>query len=74
MVSVSGTVQHGPAVDTGGVVVTVADKKEKPKTVDGQPRVFAQTFVLTRDQDKTGTEEGKLGKYVIKADTIRFVG
>lgn len=44
------------------------------RTVDGQPRVFSQTFVLMRDPDTAGGEPGKLGKYIIKADTLRFVG
>lgn len=44
------------------------------RSVDGQPRVFAQTFVLMRDPDTGGAEAGKLGKYIIKADTLRFVG
>jgi hypothetical protein len=36
--------------------------------------VFSQTFVLMRDPDTGGVEPGKLGKYIIKADTLRFVG
>jgi NTF2-related export protein 1/2 len=44
------------------------------RSVDGQPRVFSQTFVLMRDPDTAGLEPGKLGKYIIKADTLRFVG
>lgn len=71
MVSVSGTVQHGPGVSTSGLVV--GEKKEKGKNVEGQQRVFGQTFVLTRDKTAE-SGEGKLGKYVIKADTMRFVG
>ncbi|KZS93191.1 NTF2-like protein [Sistotremastrum niveocremeum HHB9708] len=74
MISVSGTVRHGP--DTGPLYVTGPNGKEKPKskTVDGQPRVFSQTFVLVPDPDAPAVEPGKLGKYVVSADSFRFVG
>jgi len=91
LVTVSGTVQHGPPPPTW--TNAMGEKKDKPgiptglfggsggsnvpnytRSVDGQPRVFSQTFVLMRDPDTGVVEPGKLGKYIIKADTLRFVG
>jgi len=70
LVTVSGTVTHGnpvnpPAPSTNGT---------KSKTVDGQPRVFSQTFVLVPDQSAVPAKTGEVAKYYISADALRFVG
>lgn len=66
-----------PGIPTGlfgGGATGTSNLHNYTRTVDGQPRVFSQTFVLMRDPDTAGAEPGKLGKYIIKADTLRFVG
>jgi len=66
-----------PGIPTGlfgGGTAGTSNLHNYTRTVDGQPRVFSQTFVLMRDPDTAGAEPGKLGKYIIKADTLRFVG
>lgn len=44
-----------------------------PKTVDGQPRVFSQTFILVPDPTSSH-KAGEMAKYYVNADAMRFVG
>jgi NTF2-related export protein 1/2 len=58
---VSGLVTHGIAATTAGN----ADTARTPsRNVDEQPRVFSQTFVLMKEEEK----------YYVSADHFRFVG
>ncbi|THH16646.1 hypothetical protein EW146_g4028 [Bondarzewia mesenterica] len=66
LVTVSGTVTHG-----GGP--TANPTSAPPKTIEGHPRVFAQTFMLVPDAAAT-TKVGEVAKYYISADALRFVG
>jgi len=67
LITVSGTVVHGKG--PGGNPTDAA-----PRTVEGHPRVFAQTFILVPDSNAPPTKPGELAKYYISADSIRFVG
>ncbi|KAI0094395.1 NTF2-like protein [Irpex rosettiformis] len=64
MVSVSGNVTHGKG-PAGNPAATPA------KSVDGQPRVFHQTFMLVPDP---ATVPGEPQKYYVNGDILRFVG
>ncbi|GBE77254.1 NTF2-like protein [Sparassis latifolia] len=67
LVTVSGTVVHGRG-PAGNPVSTPA------KSIDGQPRVFAQTFMLVPDSNAPPTKTGEVAKYYVNADAMRFVG
>jgi len=70
LVTVSGTVTHGnPANPT-----VPSNNGTKSKSVDGQPRVFSQTFVLVPDPSAVPGKTGEVAKYYISADALRFVG
>ncbi|TFY78794.1 hypothetical protein EWM64_g5218 [Hericium alpestre] len=66
LITVSGSVTHG-----GGPAANPASTPAK--SVDGQPRVFTQTFILSPDST-TPPASGGLPTYYITADTMRFVG
>ena len=63
LVTVSGTVVHGGEPDGSSA-----------RSVDGQPRVFSQTFMLVPDSTAPQTKAGEVGTYYISADAMRFVG
>lgn len=44
------------------------------KSIDGQARVFSQTFMLVPDPTAPPVETGEVAKYYIAADAMRFVG
>ncbi|CAL1694634.1 unnamed protein product [Somion occarium] len=67
LVTVSGTVIHGRGPQ-GNPASTSS------KSVDGQPRVFSQTFMLVPDSSAAKTTAGEVAKYYITADALRFVG
>ncbi|EMD42248.1 hypothetical protein CERSUDRAFT_110774 [Gelatoporia subvermispora B] len=67
MVIVSGTVVHGKG-PTGNPPNTPV------KSIDGQPRVFSQTFMLVPDPNAPPTTTGEVAKYYVSADAMRFVG
>jgi NTF2-related export protein 1/2 len=67
LVTVSGNVVHGPG-PVGNPPATAA------RSVDGQPRVFSQTFVLVPDPTAPPTKTGEVAKYYVHADAMRFVG
>lgn len=67
LVTVSGTVIHGRG-PAGNPAATPA------KSVDGQPRVFSQTFMLVPDPTAPPTKTGEVAKYYVNADAMRFVG
>ncbi|KIP11666.1 hypothetical protein PHLGIDRAFT_27718 [Phlebiopsis gigantea 11061_1 CR5-6] len=67
MVTVSGTVIHGKG-PAGNPASTPS------KSLDGQPRVFSQTFMLAPDTAAPKTAPGEVAKYYVNADTMRFVG
>ncbi|KAI0076054.1 NTF2-like protein [Panus rudis PR-1116 ss-1] len=67
LVTVSGTVIHGRG-PAGNPANTPS------KSVDGQPRVFSQTFMLVPDPTAPQTKAGEVAKYYVNADTMRFVG
>ena len=70
LVTVSGTVTHG---NTANPTVP-SNNNTKSKNVDGQPRVFSQTFVLVPDSSAVPAKTGEVAKYYISADALRFVG
>ena len=63
LVTVSGTVIHGRNAPPAS-----------SKSVDAQPRVFSQTFMLVPDPTAAPTKSGEIGKYYVNADAMRFVG
>ncbi|KZP28791.1 NTF2-like protein [Athelia psychrophila] len=67
LVTVSGNVTHGrgPAGNPPATPV---------KCIDGQSRVFSQTFMLVVDPSAPPTKSGEVAKYYINADAMRFVG
>ncbi|KDQ63107.1 hypothetical protein JAAARDRAFT_168576 [Jaapia argillacea MUCL 33604] len=67
LVTVSGNVVHGKG--TAGNPVSTPSR-----SVDGQPRVFAQTFMLVPDPTAPPVKPGEVAKYYIGADAMRFVG
>ena len=65
--TVCGTVVHGKAAELSKPITS--------KAVDDQPRIFAQTFMLTPDNDNSApTAEGSNVKYFVNTDDLRFVG
>ena len=68
LVTVSGTVIHG-----AGSVKNPPDMLAN-KSLEGQSRVFSQTFLLVPDSSAAPTKPGELGRYYIGADALRFVG
>ncbi|KAF5366928.1 hypothetical protein D9757_010846 [Collybiopsis confluens] len=64
LVTVSGTVIHGKPLPSG----------QRSKTIDGQARVFSQTFMLVPDSAAAPSLPGEPAKYYIGADALRFVG
>lgn len=64
LVTVSGTVVHGKGPE-GNPAAT------HNKSLDGQPRVFSQTFMLVPDP---AAGPGEQTKYYVNADAMRFVG
>ncbi|CCL98142.1 uncharacterized protein FIBRA_00136 [Fibroporia radiculosa] len=68
LITVSGTVTHGRG-PSGNPPAT------SNKSIDGQPRVFSQTFVLVPDPSAApSTKGGEVAKYYVNADAMRFVG
>jgi len=67
LVTVSGDVIYGPG-PAGNPPDTPA------RSVEGQPRVFSQTFVLAPDSSSAPTKPGEVAKYYVGADAFRFVG
>lgn len=65
LVCVSGNVSHGKSPAT---------KSASSRSVDDQPRVFFQTFVLVPDPVAPVVKAGEVAKYYIDADAMRFVG
>jgi len=70
LVTVSGTVSHGNLANP----TVPSNSNTKSKNVDGQPRVFSQTFVLVPDSSAVPAKTGEVAKYYISADALRFVG
>ncbi|KIJ54313.1 hypothetical protein M422DRAFT_25237 [Sphaerobolus stellatus SS14] len=60
MITVSGLVTHAPNADS----LTATPDTKNARNVDAQPRVFSQSFVLTKQEEK----------YYVSADQYRFVG
>ncbi|KAG1825656.1 uncharacterized protein BJ212DRAFT_1315393 [Suillus subaureus] len=67
LVTVSGNVTHGRG-PAGNPVSTPI------KSVDGQPRVFFQSFMLVPDPTAPVVKAGEVAKYYVDADAMRFVG
>jgi len=67
LVTVSGTVTHGKAASAS---TTAANTK----SIEDQPRVFFQTFMLVPDPTAPVAKAGEVAKYYIDADAMRFVG
>lgn len=67
LLTVCGTVLHGPAAGT----FTAATSS---KTVDSQPRIFTQTFTLAPDTEASTGESSTSVKYYVNSDALRFVG
>lgn len=68
LVTVSGTVVHGKSAETGATPTS-------SRSVDSQPRVFTQTFMLAPDTEPTsGDAANKPVKYYVNTDSMRFVG
>lgn len=65
LVCVSGNVSHGKSPAT---------KSTSTRSVDDQPRVFFQSFVLVPDPVAPVVKAGEVAKYYIDADAMRFVG
>ena len=70
LVTVSGTVTHGNTASPPAP----SNNSTKSKNVEGQPRVFSQTFVLVPDSSAVPAKTGEVAKYYISADAFRFVG
>ncbi|KAF8602345.1 NTF2-like protein [Ceratobasidium sp. AG-I] len=66
LVTVSGTVRHGPPP----IPTPASASGAKRPTFDNEPRVFNQTFILIPDEAHTAGDP----KYFVKADSLRFVG
>ena len=67
LVIVSGSVIHGKGPE-GNPPDTPA------RSVDGQARVFSQTFMLVPDPTAPPVAPGEVAKYYVNADAMRFVG
>ncbi|KZT08747.1 NTF2-like protein [Laetiporus sulphureus 93-53] len=63
LITVSGTVTHGRA-----------PSGKSSRSVDSQPRVFSQTFMLVPDPTAPPSKTGEVAKYYVNADAMRFVG
>ncbi|KAF8846134.1 NTF2-like protein [Paxillus ammoniavirescens] len=66
LVTVAGNVTHGKAPDHPTTTPS--------RSVDGQPRVFFQTFMLVPDPTAPVARAGEVAKYYVDADSMRFVG
>lgn len=69
LVTVCGTIMHGKATESTRPVAS--------KVVDDQPRIFAQTFMLTPETDSPQPPaDGSSAqvKYFVNTDDLRFVG
>lgn len=66
LVTVAGNVTHGKHSEHP---VT-----NPSRSVDGQPRVFFQTFMLVPDPAAPVAGAGEVAKYYVDADSMRFVG
>ncbi|KAH7338937.1 hypothetical protein B0J17DRAFT_659203 [Rhizoctonia solani] len=64
LVTVTGTVRHGPPPQPGPAAAA------KKAIFENEPRVFNQTFILIPDEAAAAGEP----KYFVKADSLRFVG
>ncbi|KIJ66188.1 hypothetical protein HYDPIDRAFT_26558 [Hydnomerulius pinastri MD-312] len=67
LVTVAGNVTHGKG-PAGNPAAT------QSRSVDGQPRVFFQTFMLVPDPTAPVAKAGEVAKYYVDADSMRFVG
>ncbi|KAF9531895.1 hypothetical protein CPB83DRAFT_847994 [Crepidotus variabilis] len=67
LITVSGNVTHGlgPAGNPSDLPT---------RCIEGQPRVFSQTFLLVPDPTAPPTKPGEVAKYYVGADAVRFVG
>lgn len=67
LVTVSGAVTHGRGL--------LGNPATTPRSsIEGHPRVFAQTFILVPDPTAPPTKPGEVAKYYVGADALRFVG
>ncbi|KAI9570349.1 hypothetical protein HD554DRAFT_412293 [Boletus coccyginus] len=66
LLTVAGNVTHGK--NSEHPVTTPS------RSVDGQPRVFFQTFMLVPDPAAPVVGVGEVAKYYVDADSMRFVG
>ncbi|KZT27689.1 NTF2-like protein [Neolentinus lepideus HHB14362 ss-1] len=67
LITVSGTVTHGKG--------PIGNPASTPRgSLDGQPRVFSQTFMLVPDPTAPPAKPGEVAKYYVGADAMRFVG
>ncbi|KAF5312624.1 hypothetical protein D9619_002632 [Psilocybe cf. subviscida] len=67
LVTVSGAVTHGKG--------PLGNPATTPRSsIEGHPRVFAQTFILVPDPTAPPTKPGEVAKYYVGADALRFVG
>lgn len=67
LISVSGNVTHGkPPVAKSSATSN--------RSIEGQPRVFFQTFILVPDPVAPVAKAGEVAKYYVDADAMRFVG
>ena len=67
LITVSGNVTHGLG-PSGNPPDT------PPRSIEGHPRVFSQTFILVPDPTAPLTKPGEVAKYYVGADALRFVG
>ncbi|KAF8971678.1 hypothetical protein BDZ97DRAFT_1901410 [Flammula alnicola] len=67
LITVSGNVTHGR-----GPAGNPPDTP--PRSIEGHPRVFSQTFILVPDPTAPPTKPGEVAKYYVGADALRFVG
>jgi NTF2-related export protein 1/2 len=67
LITVSGAVTHGRGL-AGNPATTPRS------SIEGHPRVFAQTFILVPDPTAPPTKPGEVAKYYVGADALRFVG
>ena len=67
LITVSGNVTHGRG--------PAGNPPNTPnRAIDGNPRVFSQTFMLVPDSAAPPTKPGEVAKYYVSADALRFVG
>ncbi|KAF8910091.1 hypothetical protein CPB84DRAFT_1842747 [Gymnopilus junonius] len=67
LITVSGNVTHGKGPSGNPPDTPV-------RSIEGHPRVFAQTFILVPDPLAPPTKPGEVAKYYVGADALRFVG